>query len=126
MSISNTTAQNILKALYKQTNWSADAAIYMSLHTADPGATGASEVTDASYARVNVTSSWAAPSSASISNNATITFQFMTTGFTATHIGIWDAVSSGNFRRGFAITSLVVPAGDRPFFSSGDLTDTAA
>jgi len=125
MSLSTTHAQNILKAVYQATSYSVST-LYMSLHTADPGSTGASEVTDAAYVRVNVTGLFATLSGTSVSNSAQLLFQFMTTGFTATHFGFWDALA-GTWIDGFALgSSLVVPAGDRPYFNTGDLTISAS
>lgn len=60
MSMSNTTENDILKAMLVGTDpsWRADATHYIALHTADPGEAGSavtSEATYTSYARVAVT-----------------------------------------------------------------------
>ena len=72
--------------------------IYTSLHTADPGLTGASEVSGNAYARVNVTA-WDAPSNGATANTNNITYPTPTPSDwgTITHKGIWDASTGGNF-----------------------------
>ena len=85
----------------------APANVYVSLHSADPGATGANELasgTSPGYARVAVAtaSGWSAIADSDggrlIENDANITFPMPTgNGATATHWGIWDAASGGNF-----------------------------
>jgi len=92
---------------------------YVSLHTADPGLTGTSEVTGGSYARqLGSFSSAAARASAS---DADIDFAGMPAA-TITHVGIWDAVTAGNFIWGGALTaSKAVGAGETLHFPSGDV-----
>jgi hypothetical protein len=71
--------------------------VYASLHTGNPGITGANEATGGSYARQSV--SLGAAASGASSNDVAINF----TGMPAvgapglTHVGLWDAVSAGNF-----------------------------
>jgi len=69
---------------------------YVSLHTADPGATGTSEVTGGSpaYARIAIT--WTAASASATSNSAQIVFN-VPTGVTIRYIGYWSAVTAGTF-----------------------------
>lgn len=72
-------------------------ATHVSLHTADPGTTGADEVTGGSYAREAVT--WAAASGGSKTSTGALTFQIpASTNFT--HFGLWSASSGGTFRGG--------------------------
>ena len=75
---------------------------HISLHTGDPGTTGADEVTGGSYARVAVT--WGAASSGTKSNSADLTFQ-VPSGTTITHVGGWTASTSGTFRGGGALAA---------------------
>jgi hypothetical protein len=78
---------------------------WVSLHTADPGTTGASEyagVTRQQY-------SPGTPSGGSVSNTATMTFA--TSGASAvTHIGTFSAVTAGNYQIGAALASSVTAA----------------
>lgn len=66
---------------------------YISLHTADPGETGANEATGGSYARQQV--AFGAAASGTLSNSAEIVFSGMPAG-DVVGWGVWDAVSAGN------------------------------
>lgn len=79
-------------------------ATHASLHTADPGTTGASEVTGGSpaYARKAIT--WAASSGGSKTLSATVTFD-VPASTTITHCGTWSASSGGTFRGGGALSA---------------------
>lgn len=81
-----------------------DVGLYVSLHTADPGTTGASEVTGGSpaYARKSVT--WASASSGSMALSAAVTFD-VPSGKTVTHFGVWSAATSGTFYGGGALSA---------------------
>lgn len=75
---------------------------WVSLHTATPGTTGASEYAGVTRQQYSVGS----PSAGAVSNTATMTFT--TSGASAvTHIGTYDAVTSGNYRIGAALASPV-------------------
>jgi len=98
--------------------------VYVSLHTGDPGTTGASEASGGSYARQLASSSFAAASGGSKASNANVDFTSMPA-TTITHAGIWDSLSGGNFLSGGALAaSKVVNAGDTFRLSSGQLTAT--
>ena len=99
---------------------------YVSLHTADPGLTGTDEVTGGSYARQ--LASFGAPADGGggrqIDNPAAISFTLMPA-VTVTHVGIWDALTAGNFIYGDVLTaSQVVNSGGTFEFPIGDLTVT--
>ena len=72
---------------------STNTATHVSLHTADPGTTGASEnANTGSYARQAVT--WNAPSGGAMTNSGALTFS--TAGSVAvTHIGTWNNATYG-------------------------------
>lgn len=72
-------------------------ALFASLHTANPGITGANEVTGGSYARQSTTLSAAASSATSNSGQLNFTGMPVVGAPGLTHIGLWDAVSAGNF-----------------------------
>jgi hypothetical protein len=75
---------------------------WVSLHTATPGTTGASEYAGVTRIQYSVGS----PSAGAISNTGTLTFT--TSGASAvTHIGTWDAVTAGNYRIGAALAASV-------------------
>lgn len=74
----------------------------MSLHTADPGSTGANEVTGGSYARQNA--GYAAASGGACALSGSVSFTSMPA-VTVTHIGIWDSAGTPQFFQGAALTS---------------------
>lgn len=91
---------------------------WVSLHTADPGLTGASE---AAVSRQNASGSFAAASGGSKASNANIDFASMPA-TTITHVGIWDASTSGNFLCGAPLAaSKVVNAGDTFRLTAGQV-----
>lgn len=125
MALSTTYGQDILNFVFKQTSPAAPTTVNLSLHTADPGTTGANEVTDTGYARQNITTKMAAPSGKTITNNTAITFGPAAISYTVTHWGLWD--QSGTFIDGGAFTSSVtlaigehynIPVGDFAYQTS--------
>jgi hypothetical protein len=93
---------------------------YMSLHTADPGLTGASEVVGGSYARKALTMS--AASAGATANTAIVEFAGMPA-VTVTHVGVWSLVSGGNFLYGKnATANKTYGAGDKAEVAIGALT----
>lgn len=92
---------------------------WVSLHTADPGATGASEYAGVTRQQFSVGS----PSGGAVSNTATMTFT--TSGATpVTHVGTWDAVTAGNYRIGAALGTPVTATSIT--FAPGAVSFTAA
>lgn len=113
--LSNTLETKVLEWIFKQTAFgTAPTALYVSLHSADPGDTGASELSTGtgSYARAalapdtnnSTNTNWNAVTSAtgpnSISNKLAITFPTATadwnSGSAIKFASIWDASSAGN------------------------------
>lgn len=71
-------------------------ATHASLHTADPGTTGASEVTGGSPAYARIPLTWVAGGSDGIyTTSATFNLPASTA---PTHVGLWSALTSGSFR----------------------------
>lgn len=103
----NTTALNI------QATALAGAALYLSLHSANPGTTGTSETTAA-----RVAASWPAAASGAltISNKA---FTGGTASGACQYVGLWSASTAGTFYGGFALS------GDQTFNSAGEYTITS-
>lgn len=87
-------------------------AVEASLHTADPGTTGASEVSGAPYTRQPVT--WLAPSGGSITSEQLVFDMPAIGSASVTHVGMWDA--GGNF---LEAAPVAVP---QPFPSPGTAT----
>jgi len=116
MSISNYLENKILDKVLKNTDFTVTT-VYMSLHTADPGETGASECTGGSYARQAV--AWDSASSGASANTDVESFTGMPA-CTVTHIALWDAPTSGNCLWSGALTaSKTVNAGDTVQFAAG-------
>ena len=106
---------------------SAPSAVYVSLHTANPDedASGA-ELSGSAYARQAAT--FAAPSNGVSTTSADINFPQATGSWgTVTHIGIWDASSSGNMLYYTALdASKTIATGDILKIAAGSLTVTLA
>jgi hypothetical protein len=102
------------------TNWG-----FVSLHTADPGTTGASEVSGGSYARVAVT--WGSPSGGSVANTGALTIN-LPASTTAGFFGIWSASSAGTYYIGGALSPSVTTGSSAGTvtIAIGALTITAA
>jgi hypothetical protein len=76
--------------------------IKISLHTADPGATGASEATGGSYARQ--TAGYSTASGGACALAGTVSFTAMPAS-TITHIGLWDSTGTPKFLQGAALAA---------------------
>ena len=98
--ISTTEANQALVA----TGWG-----FISLHTADPGTTGASEVTGGTYARVAVT--WGSPTGGTIANNTSALSINLPASTTAAYFGVWSASTAGTYYLGGALTPSVTTGG---------------
>lgn len=101
---------------------------YVSLHTGDPGNTGATEVSGGAYARQGpITFANAGANPTVSSNSAIVTFPVATGSWgTVAYFGVWDAVTAGNFRGSGAVTTpKAVNNGDTARFIAGALTITA-
>ena len=123
MSISNYLEEKILNKVFRNTDFTV-ATVYCSLHTGDPGETGASEVTGGSYARNAVAWDAAANPAGTIANTDVEDFPLMPAA-TLTHVGFWDALTTGNFLWGGAMTaSKTTNAGDTFEFPAGSLVAT--
>jgi len=80
----------------RATNWTAPTGTFVKLHTADPGAAGATAAAAGSTTRPAVT--FAAPSSNAIAMTGTApSWTNGGTTETLTHISVWDAATAGNF-----------------------------
>lgn len=97
----------LVKALLKNTSFQGPATVYLSLHTAAPGLNGANEVSGNAYARIAV--AFGAESAGTVLNSALITTPAPTPSNwgTITHFGLWDALTTGNYLGGDALTNQV-------------------
>lgn len=97
MGFSNYFAAQVLDQYYPDT-------VTMSLHTADPGKTGASELTGGGYSRQTVT--WNSASARARTSSAIVKFSNLTG--TITHFGIWTGatfISGGQLEDSHTLTS---------------------
>ena len=124
MSISAFLEKELLDHVLRNETYSPPATVYMSLHTGDPGGTGANEVAGGSYARQASTWNVASGVPAVSTLAANVDFAGMPAA-TVTHIGLWDAVSSGNaLWDGAASASKTYGAGDTARVSQTTTTVT--
>lgn len=131
MTASNYLELEVLDHVLGGGDYTRPATVYVGLHTADPGETGATgEVSGNNYSRVSVTNNstnWPAASSGSKANGATITFATPSGSWgTVTHFSIWDASTSGNcLFKGALTASQVIGSGNAVSFGIGAITITA-
>lgn len=123
MSASDYLENKLLDHVLRNTAFSQPAALYMALHTADPGDTGtASEVTGGSYARQTI--AFAAASSGSAVSSGAVNFTAMPAA-TVTHFSIKDASTSGNtLFVGALSTPQTTTAGQTLTFPAGQVSVT--
>lgn len=125
MSLSNNAENLVLKWLMTDTAVTRPTAWYVSLHTDDPGETGANEVlvaTDADYVRKSATFTDSTTGSCSNEGALSWTVDNASAGYTIRYVGIWDAVTAGNFVAGGALYSEhAVSANSVVSFAIGDL-----
>lgn len=119
--ISTYQRNRLVNVSVRATNLTAPTTVYLALFTAMADPESGTEVADATYARQAIT--FSAPSNGVTANSAEVAFPAATTGFTATHARIMDAVTAGN-----AITKIkalaaskVVGAGDILKFPVGEI-----
>lgn len=99
-------------------------AAYASLHTAEPNASGSSEVTGGSYTRETI--SWATASNGTAVTDAQIVFD-VPGSTTITHIGYWSASSAGTFYGSRALDTSQTYATDGTYtIASGNLSESVS
>jgi hypothetical protein len=125
--MSNYLENALVNATLRNTSYTSVATIYVALFTTDPTDAGSgTEVTGGAYARTSVT--FAAPSNGASASSADVTFPTCTlTWGTVTHIGLYDASTSGNLLYHTPLdTSKLIETGDIFKIASGSLTVTLA
>ncbi len=125
--MSNYLENALINATLRNTSYTSPATVYVSLHTADPTDAGTgTEVSGGSYARKSAT--FAAPSNGVSASSADVTFDQATASWgLITHIGIWDALTTGNLLYHTPLTtSKTIDSGDIFKIASGSLTVTLA
>ena len=126
MSFSNTFETHVLQYVFTTTSLTRPTAWYVGLFTTDPtDADSGTEVSGTDYARESVTFSVTGDTA---SNTAAIEFTAAGSNWgTVTHVGIYDAASSGNLIAHASLTaSKAIDTGDVFRIPTGDLDVTLA
>ena len=102
---SNYLENALINATLRATAYTSPAAVYVALFTSDPTDAGSgTEVSGGAYVRKAVT--FSAPSNGVTSNSADVTFDQATANWgTVSHLGIFDASTSGNLLYHTPLTS---------------------
>ena len=125
--MSNYLENALINGTLRATSYTAPTTVYVALYTTDPtDADVGTEVTGGSYARQSVT--FGAPSNGVSTNSADITFPTATAAQgTVTHIGIRDALTSGNLLYHTPLdASKTIDLGDIFKITTGNLSVTLA
>lgn len=124
---SNYLENALINAVLRNTSYTSPSTVYVALFTSDPTDAGSgTEVSGGSYARTSVT--FGSPSNGVTTSNADCTFPQATASWgTVTHIGLYDASTSGNLLFHTPLdTSKTIDSGDIFKIASGSLTVTLA
>lgn len=125
--MSNYLENAVINAVLRNTSYTSPTTVYVGLFTSNPTDAGSgTEVSGGSYARVAVT--FGAPSNGVSTNSAAVEFPQATGNWnTVTHIGIHDALTSGNLLFHTALdTSKTIETGDIFKIAIGSLSVTLA
>ena len=125
--MSNFLENALINATLRNTSYTSPTTVYVALYTTDPtDPNTGTEVSGGSYARVAVT--FGAPSNGVSTNSANVEFPTCTSSWgTITHIGIMDALTTGNLLYHTALTtSKVIDVDDIFRITTGNLSVTLA
>jgi len=125
--MSNYLETALVNATLRNTSYTSPATVYAALFTTDPTDAGSgTEVSGGAYARTSIT--FGSPSNGVTTNSADVTFPTCTVAWgTVTHMGIYDASTSGNLLYHTPLdASKTVDSGDIFKISSGNLSVTLA
>jgi hypothetical protein len=123
--MSNYLENALINATLRNTSYTSPSTVYVGLFTTDPTDAGTgTEVTGGSYARKSVT--FGAPSNGVTTNSGAVEFDQATASWgTITHIGILDALTSGNLLYHTALdVSKAIDTGDIFKIAVGSLSVT--
>lgn len=139
--MTNYLENKLIDHIFRGQSFAAPSTLHVSLHTDNPGETGASELTSTgAYARAAITSTlanWAATqggstassgTSGQTSNSVAINFPTPTANWgVVTHFAIWDSATGGNpLLYGSLTITKTINQGDIVSFSPAALTATFA
>ncbi len=118
--ISVASSNNLLAALLTATAYTGPATLYLSLHTNDPGVTGANELTGGSYARQTI--AFNIPVSQVTNNSGPVAFLSLPAASVA-YVGLWTASTGGSFLWGGQLTvSVTTVSGSSIQFTTNSIT----
>ena len=123
--MSNYLETALVNATLRNTSYTSPATVYAALFTTDPTDAGSgTEVSGGAYARTAIT--FGSPSNGVTTNSADVTFPTCTVAWgTVTHMGIYDASTSGNLLYHTPLdASKTVDSGDIFKICSGNLSVT--
>lgn len=104
LGVSTVNIANAWLNVLRGTTFTGIANVYVKLHTADPGASGATAAAAGSTTRVAIT--WSAAASGAIAMSGTApSWTNGGTSETLSHISFWDASTAGNFLGSAALSS---------------------
>lgn len=117
-----TVAASILDALFRSVAWSEPAAIWIKLHTGDPGAAGAS---NAAGNTTRKQATFSAASGGVITTSADVAWTNVGTAETYSHWSAWDDETAGSFVCSDDLTTpRLVAVGDNFTIVAGDIDVT--
>lgn len=116
--LSAATANAFLDALGNASNYTAPAAIWIQLHTADPGSAGTTAVATNNTRKQ---ASFGAASGGAITTDAALTWTSVAGSEDYTHWSAWTLSSGGTFLCSGTVTANAVTAGDTFTIPTGDL-----
>lgn len=125
--MSNYLENALVNATLRNTAFTSPTTVYLALYTTDPtDADTGTEVSGGSYARQSIT--FGAPSNGTSTNSAAIEFPQATGSWgTITHVGIRDALTTGNLLYHTPLdASKTIASGDIFRIASGSLSVTLA
>ena len=98
---------------------------YISLHTGDPGTTGANEISGGSPAYARKAASWSSVSGGAYTLSAALQFD-ITANTTVSHFGTWTAQTGGTFQGGEGLRDAANNPLSETFTAQGFYTITSA
>lgn len=125
--MSNYLENGLLNAVLRNTSYTSPSTVFVALYTDNPGEGGTgTEISGGSYARKDVT--FGAPSNGVCTNSSAVEFAQATgTWGTVSHIGLHDAITTGNLLFYTELTtSKTIESGDIFKIAAGSLSVTLA
>jgi hypothetical protein len=127
MGISTYLANALLDHVLRGVVYTPPTTLHISFHSANPGKTGVYELTGSAYARITATFDAAAAETTQTATELESAMATPSNWSEATHFGVWDAASGGNFLMFGALTSpITVLINYEALFPDGSISVTMA